>query len=170
MILHTSIAAAHPPTVAKALAELMGGAAMPFPIVPQAWIAIGDDGHGTAIEVLPDGTGYRPGHGDVDPSVTPGPALQPWEVQLGTCTRPTTTQAQHLALTSPLDEAAVHALAQRHGWRSVSCDRGGVFRVTEFWLENRLLIEVATPADVGRYLAFMRSDVCAAMFQGAPVG
>ena len=65
MLFHLSIAAREPRHVANVIAELWGGAALPFPPVMEgSWIAIAGDDRGTAIEVYPDGTVLRETEGD----------------------------------------------------------------------------------------------------------
>jgi len=68
---------------------------------------------------------------------------------------PSPCSATHLALATPLDEAALLALAAREGWIARRCSRGGVFDVVELWLENRFMVELLTPEMQAQYRAFM---------------
>jgi hypothetical protein len=43
------------------------------------------------------------------------------------------------------------ALAKRGGWRPVELSRGS-FRVIEFWIENHVMLELATPEMAQEYL------------------
>ncbi|ABI93329.1 hypothetical protein CEP88_00145 (plasmid) [Roseobacter denitrificans] len=52
-LLHLSIYANDPESVATFLAQLMGGVAMPFPPFPDCWIACAAEDDGIAIEVYP---------------------------------------------------------------------------------------------------------------------
>ena len=55
----------------------------------------------------------------------------------------------------------VERIGAREGWRAKTFGRGmqghkPFFHVIEFWLENRLLIEVATPAMAQEYRNFLK--------------
>lgn len=170
MIHHVSIAARNPRHVAAVLAEVLGGEAFEFPPTPGSFVALAGDDHGTAIEVYPLGTELSPGTGPARPwTPQDGVAPMPYEVQMrgGFPAHPWT--ATHVAVASPLSEAAVHALARREGWRAVTCDRGPAFQVVELWLENRQLIEVLAPSMVARYLAFLTPAAWRAAFGLEPV-
>ena len=65
MIHHVSIPAQDPSHVAKVLSELTGWKSRPFPgPIPGAIVIFAEDGHGTAIEIYPDGTVISPSGGD----------------------------------------------------------------------------------------------------------
>jgi len=56
----------------------------------------------------------------------------------------------------PTDRATVERIGAREGWRTRLFGRGSpgmppVFHVIEFWVENRLMIEVATPDMIDEY-------------------
>ena len=51
--------------------------------------------------------------------------------------------ATHAAISVPLDQSQIELIAQREQWRCVRCSRG-YFDVLEFWLENTVLLELAT--------------------------
>ena len=165
MIAHVSIPAADPWRTALLLSALIDGQAFAFPVVAGAWIAVANDGSGLAIEVYPDGMAHHPGSGAPDPSVVPaGPKTLPWEDQIyadGGQLRPS---AFHLALTTVLEDDAVMELARNAGFRAVACDRAGVFKLTEIWLDNTVLVEVLNSAETERYRAFMNPAGCAEMF------
>lgn len=165
MIAHVSIPARDPRGTALLLARLIDGESFDFPVVPGARIAVANDGSGLAIEVYPDGMAHHPGVGQPDPALPPaGVAPMPWEDQVspeGTQLRPS---AFHLALVSKLGDDAVMELAQQAGIRAVPCDRAGVFRLVELWLDNSLLVEVLNPVEAERYRQFMNPAAAAAMF------
>ncbi len=165
MIAHVSIPAKDPKQTSLLLAALMKGEAFPFPVVPGAWIAIANDGLGTAVEVYPNGMAHHAGEGEPDAAMQPsGPATLPWEDQIypdGEQLRPS---AFHFAMTSPLGEAEVMELGRSAGLRTVRCERGGVFALVEIWLDDTLLVEVLTEGEPGRYAAFMNSEAVARMF------
>ncbi|MDT7541415.1 MAG: hypothetical protein QOE33_1319 [Acidobacteriota bacterium] len=143
MIHHISIAAKDPQRVARVIAELWQTEALPFPPVPGAFIVIADDEHGTAIEVSPLGTELVPGMSDEEEA-------QP---TLNDSASPFT--ATHAALSVPLSAERVKEIAAREGWRTGTFERGGVFDVIEFWVEDRLLLELLSPDMVQRYLDFL---------------
>ncbi|MBL8384456.1 MAG: hypothetical protein JNM90_15355 [Burkholderiales bacterium] len=165
MIAHVSLPARDPRATAQLLAQLIDGETFDFPVVPGAAIAVARDGSGLAIEVYPQDMAHHPGTGTVDPRVTvAGPQAMPWEDQIRPDGAQVRASAFHAAITTALDEDAVLALARAAGLRALGCERGGVFRVIEVWLDNTILIEVLTRPEAARYQAFMNPRGCAAMF------
>lgn len=140
MIFHLSVAAQNPRHAAEVIAELWRGRAFAFPPFPESWIAFAGDDRGSAVEVYPLGRELVPG--DKAVAMRAGPPAS-------------TGTATHLAIATPLSEDEVKAIAAREGWRALVCDRGGLFHVVEFWVENRLLVEVLTPEMQREYLASM---------------
>lgn len=140
MIHHISLAAENPRHAASVIAELWGGKAYPFPLHPGSYIAIAGDKHGTAIEVYPLGTELIPGSED-----------EP--VQF--CDRGIYTEflATHAALSVPASLEQIQQIGDREGWRVLPSNRGS-FEIIEFWLENRLMIELLTPDLVTQYEEF----------------
>lgn len=151
MIHHISVAAKNPQHVAEVLAELWGGRSMPFPPVPGGHIVIVDDGHGTAIEVSPLGTELVPGTGDEEGQAVVNADASPFT-------------ATHAALSVPASEDRIRQVAAREGWRCERFSRGGAFEVVEFWVENRLLIEMLPPSIQQRYLDFLNAQNFAELF------
>lgn len=139
MIHHISISAHEPQRVADVLAEIMRGQAFSFPPHPGSFIVLCDDGHSTAIEVYPLKTVMTPGQGHGAVQFAAAPAV-------------TDFVPTHAAVSVALDEAGIKGIAGREGWKAVTCDRGGQFRVVEFWIENRQLIEFLTPEMARDYL------------------
>jgi hypothetical protein len=152
MIHHVSIPARNPRHVAKVLAELMGGRAYPFPgQVPDSFMAVTGDADGTMIEVYPDTVVLDPGEGpDGQVSARRADAPSRWPF--------------HLLLSVKLDRASVEAIGAREGWRAAYLGRGApgqqpVFHVIEFWVENSLMIEIATPGMLDAYTHTMRFEM-----------
>ena len=143
MIHHVSIPALDPRRVACVLAELWGGTALPFPGLEGAYWAGPGDCAGTMVDVYPADTWIVPGQGDAPSEFERGmPASSP--------------SATHLLIGVSASKQAVLAVAARERWRAVACSRqNGAFDLIELWIENRLLLEVLTPEDEGRYRAFM---------------
>ena len=143
MIHHFSISAHDPCRVASVLAEVMNGQAFPFSPHAGSFIALCDDGHATAIEVYP-----------LETVMMPGPEDQ--EVQCDASSTPVDFVPTHAAVSVSLHEARIKEIANREGWRAVTCDRGGIFQVVEFWVENRVLLELLTPDMARDYLNAMK--------------
>ena len=131
MIHHLSIPAENPEHVATVLAEIIGGKVTPLFAGHGTFAAWSKDEHGTTIEVFPFGHTLRPGEDG-----------QPMQVDNeSTIARYTET---HAAISVELSATDLIAIAERERWQAAEHDRGP-FRVVEFWLENRVLIEFFTP-------------------------
>ncbi len=140
-IAHASLPADQPETVARVLAEILQGEAMPFPPGgPQTWMAWSGDGM-VDIEIAPRGIG-----------LDRGPDGANWRTALASAAR--LTEA-HIAvgIDRPVDE--ILALARRAGWPAEVHDRGGFFSVVEVWVEGAFLIEFLDPEQVANYRRFM---------------
>jgi hypothetical protein len=142
MLHHISIAVDHPLKVAKVLAEIWQGRFFPFPVQPGSYIVLAGDPHGTAIEVLPSEVEIIPGE---------------TEMELLPCALPGYFTPVHAALSVPVDQETLERIGARESWLVRLCDRGP-FQVVEFWLENRLLLELLPPAIAPLYLNFMTID------------
>lgn len=130
MILHASFAVDHPHPAALAVAQLLGGEAFHFPdLGPQAWIAMAGDSHGTLVEFLQRGTEFH---------------YEPGKPVRHLAGKPARASACHILLETPLSEQRVLAIANEHGCRAHRTLHGPL-PVIEFWIEDCLLIEVATP-------------------------
>jgi len=155
MIHHVSIPARDPQRVAEVLAELLGGKCFPFGPLEGAFMAASDDAHGTMIEVYPErATLDIP---DSDDQVVFGENLSP-----------PLTWPFHVLLSVQLEPEQVERIGAREGWRAKTFGRGRqghepFFHVIEFWLENRLMIEVASPGMAQEYLNFLKSAQTAMM-------
>lgn len=145
MIHHFSIAAREPERVAAVLAEILGGRSLNFSPFPGSRIVATGDEHGTAVEVYPLGLELEPGVGD-----------EP--VHGVTQSAPSLLTATHAAISVGLDEEQIKAIARREGWRAVTCPRKTLFSVIEFWVENRVMIELLTPEMARDYLHSMTPD------------
>jgi hypothetical protein len=148
MIHHVSIPARDPEHVAGVLAELMGGKAFPFGPLEGAFMAASGDAHGTMIEVYPEQSTLEiPANDD--------------QVVFGKQTAPRNWPF-HLLLSVPLDEDQIERIGAREGWRARTFGRGmqgqkPFFHVIEFWVENRLMIEVASPDMEQEYKDFLQN-------------
>ena len=144
MIHHVSIPARDPEHVAKVLGELLGGYVGPF-IGPIAgsWVAYADDAYGTGFEIYPERTTLVPGNSD-----------EMGEVEM--CDVPTAF-AFHALVSVKADRATIERIGAREGWRTKHFWRGPtsevrLFELYEFWVENRILLELATEDMVTDYV------------------
>ena len=155
MIHHVSIPAREPERVARVLAELMRGTCSPFGPLDGAFRASSGDEHGTMIEVYPDrATLDIPARDD--------------QVVFGDNASPPETWPFHVLLSVPLEREEIERIGAREGWRAKTFGRGMQgkqpnFHVVEFWLENRLMIEVVSPAMAQEYADYRNSGRAAAM-------
>jgi hypothetical protein len=144
MIHHVSIPAKDPKHVADVLAELMNGRAYPFPgSIADSFMAVSGDAHGTMIEVYPETLALTRGTAD-DEQVKATRAEAP------------SAYAFHVLLSVPIDREAVQRIGDREGWRTKVFGRGApgkppVFHIFEFWIEDRFMLEVATPDMLAAY-------------------
>lgn len=165
MIAHLSIPAENPKETALFFAAIIDGLVFNFPVVPGASVAVARDGSGTAVEVYPSSMAHHPGTGQPDPTLQPeGPMAMPWEDQIYAAPTENRPSSFHLAIETKLSAAEVISRSQSLGWRSLACNRGGVFGVVEVWVDNIYLVEVLVPEEVARYRNFMNITGCAAMF------
>ena len=161
MIHHVSIPAQDPSHVAKVLSELTGWKARPFlGPVPGAVMMLAEDGQGTAIELYPDGTVISPSEGDQQCAFSREPSHQAFPF--------------HFLLSLDVDPADVQRIGDREGWRTLRCWRGPpgqpVFELIEFWIENRVMVEISTPAMLSNYLNVATADAHDAFRAGAKKG
>ena len=141
MILHASVTAAEPRQTAETLAALLGGIALPVGPGEGSWSAVGPDPIGNLIAVLKRGSEF---HRDGDHV----------ETRRGASTH---HSGFHLLIDSPLTEDAVLTLAEERGCQALRA-RHGPFDVIEFWIDDWLLIEVATPELGAAYRRVIQSE------------
>lgn len=135
-IAHASIPADSPQTVAKVLADILQGEALPFPPAgPNGWMAWAGDSS-IDLEIVPRGHVIAFGQ------------EQGWR-QAETVNR---FSEAHLAICINRPEAEIIAIAQAAGWQARHCERGGgIFSLCEVWVENAFMIEFLDPAQTARY-------------------
>ncbi|AVH66601.1 hypothetical protein [Nostoc sp. 'Peltigera membranacea cyanobiont' N6] len=140
MIHHLSISVQNPLHVAEVLAEVLNGQAFPFFPNPGSYMVFPLDEHGTGIEVYPLKTRLMPGEGD----------KQCTFVEDAT---PSGFTATHAAISVSSSQEKIELIGKREGWRVLRCNRDSFFDVIEFWLENKIMIELLTPEMSAQYLA-----------------
>ncbi|MHC5350165.1 hypothetical protein [Metapseudomonas furukawaii] len=156
MILHASIPAANPEQVSAVLAQIIGGQSFVFPPFERSFIALSQEEAGLSLEVYPDDLQLIPDSGGGDVVGVYGNV-------------PASSSAFHLAIATRLDRDAIFRLAEQQGWCCRELRRGGVFSLIEFWVENRLLIELLTPEMSEEYRSKVTPQSWAAMLaNGAP--
>jgi hypothetical protein len=141
MIHHISVAVKNPYHVAQVLAEILKGQAVPFFPNPGSFMVLPFDQHGTAIELYPLGSQLEPGEGDEECVF----------VRTAITSRFTDI---HAAVSVSVSQEEIERIGAREGWRTVRCNRDSFFDVIEFWIENRLMIELLTPEMANQYLKF----------------
>jgi hypothetical protein len=155
MIRHISIPANDPKHVAQVLGELMGGRSYPFPGgVPDSFMAVAGDDHGTMIEVYPPDITLEPNDA---PSRQPG--------------RTPRRGAVHALLSVPLSREEIEAIGNREGWTTRFCGRGApgqtpLFHRVEVWVEDHFMLEVVPQSMVGDYEKVIRFDRIEAFMAG----
>lgn len=144
MIHHLSIPAQNPLHVATTLVELFGGRLSRFGPYKNSYIAWVADEYGTAIEVFPVGTELFPDTGQGQANFKHNPDA-------------TGFITTHAAVSVNRSTEEIIALASREGWRAIELSRGS-FDVIEFWIENRVMLELMTPQMTEAYLRATRLD------------
>lgn len=145
MIHHFSIAAENPQHAATVLAEVLNGKAFPFYPHPGSYMVFPLDEHGTAIEVYPLNTELKPGEGEGQCTFVESPQASRYT-------------ATHAAISVNVSQEKIEEVGQREGWRVLRCNRDSFFDVMEFWLENRIMIELLTPEMADQYLALSKPE------------
>src|SRR3954466_4554902 len=149
MIHHVSIPAREPQRVATVLAELMNGKYFPFGPLEGAYMAASGDEHGTMIEVYPEQATLEVPANDDQVVFGKQAVPQAWPF--------------HALVSVPLSREEVERIGVREGWRAKTFGRGlqgrqPLFHVIEFWIENRLMIEIAPPEMVREYQECLKNS------------
>jgi hypothetical protein len=142
MLHHISVSVSNPLHVAEVLAEVMGGRSAPFPPHPGSYIVMAGDEHGTAIELYPATTQLLPGEME---AVFLETSVSPHYISV------------HAAISVPTTQEHIEQIGKREGWLVRLCDRGP-FQVIEFWVENRLMLEMLPPTLAAIYLEFAKPE------------
>jgi hypothetical protein len=161
MIHHLSISAQNPLRVASVLAEIWNGKVFNFPY-PGSYVVFPFDNYGTGIEVFPLECVLVPACHTEPSKVIQIPNLSGFV-------------ATHAAISVPATQQQLEQIGKREGWQVALCDRGasptenrGVFKVIEFWLENRLMLEFLPPELATQYLRAIQPQIAEQVF-GAPI-
>jgi hypothetical protein len=140
MIHHISISVENPQHVAQVLAEVLHGQAYPFFPHPGSYMVFPLDEYGTGIEVYPLKTQLKPGEGDSSCQFVETASVSGFT-------------ATHAAISVAATQEEIEDIGKREGWRVVRCNRDSFFDVMEFWLENKIMIELLTPEMSAQYVA-----------------
>jgi len=155
MIHHVSLPARDPKSTAETLARILGGEAMPFPVVAGAWMAWSSDGV-TELEILPNTLGGIPnpvaGKEPVMITIEDGSRLNAW----------------HVAISTKVEADEIVRFAREAGWRAEICDRAGYFTLVEIWIDGCTMIEVLDQKMLARYRATFDAAKWKAMLAEAP--
>ena len=71
--------------------------------------------------------------------------------------------ATHAAISIALNQSQIESIAKREQWRCLRCRRG-YFDVIEFWVENAVLLELATPELAQQYTTALAPEKLAEYF------
>ena len=157
MLIHTSLPAKDPELVSRVLCEIAGGKRCEFPY-PGAYYVGFDDDNSTAVEIYPIDTQLEPGSGHAYAELGTTERSREHMVRyIGSKQEPNHI-AGHIALSTPLSLEEIYAIAKREGWRSSYYSRRDAFRLVEFWLENRILVELILEQDLEDALAALKVD------------
>ena len=158
MIHHVSIPASDPQHVAQVLAELFGGYAGPFiGPMPGAWVVYQEDGHGSGIEVYSERTTLVPGDDDAMGGIRMGDVPQ--------------AVAFHALISVKADRSTIERIGAREGWRTRHFWRGPspqmrLFELYEFWVENRIMLELVTEDMLAAYVKVANGAAQRALLDG----
>jgi len=156
MIHHASIPANDPKSAAETLAKIMGGEAMPFPVLAGGWIAWSGDGV-TELEIVPREHGYKrnpvAGEVPIKVDVTTGHAPSGW----------------HVAISTDVPASEIVAIARAAGWPAEICDRAGFFSLVEVWVDDVTSVEVLDPEMLAQYRKTFTAKTWKAVLSEAPV-
>jgi hypothetical protein len=150
MIHHISIPARDPRHVGEVLAELMRGYTGPFigPI-PGAYVAYAEDAHGSGIEIYPENTLLVRDEGAGSIAVQ-----HPQDAPA--------SHAFHALISVPAERSDIERIGKREGWYTRHYWRGppGVklFELYEFWVENRVMLELVTSDMLNPYVAIANGN------------
>lgn len=129
MIFHSSFSAKDPERVARVIAELWKGEALPFLSLGNgSWLAVAPDERCSAMEVYPYDTVLVD---DETNNVAQGYKAPDFI-------------SSHFAIGTELNEDEIFAIGEREGWSTRKMHRKGGFDVIELWCENRVMLEVLT--------------------------
>jgi hypothetical protein len=142
MIYHASIPADDPERVARVIAELWRGTYHPF-IAPGTFIALANDEWGTELEIGARGMELIPAQGEV--GFRRNPDASPFN-------------QVHINMSTVLSYEDVLSIAAREGWMAQVCDRGGFFKLVEFWIENKFMLELMSATESMRYRSIMNAQ------------
>lgn len=139
MIHHFSIPVQDTKNIADVIAKLFNGTITRFGPYKDSYIVWVGDEYGTAIELYPSGTEMIPDEGNGQANFIHNPAHSGFT-------------ATHAAVSIDRTREEIHVFAEELGWRAIELPRGG-FSVIEFWIENKVMIELLTPDMAKDYLA-----------------
>lgn len=152
MLHHISIAVTNPQHVANVLAEIFQGHAIPFPPHPGSYMTLAGDKFGTGIELYPLGT-------ELTPDRLEGQVGFQFEQSSSNYT------PFHAAISVPANLEEIERIGAREGWRVYPCSRDGIFDVVEFWVENRLMLELLTPTMAAQYMECLSPEHLPALIE-----
>lgn len=145
MIAHVSLPADDCQHVARVLAEMLGGGALPFPPGGPSAYNCWSRHNDFQIVVTPRGQ-----------VMVEGPREQLWVSR----EHPSAGRAceSHFAMCVERSAAEIVAIAHAADWHARICNRGGMFDLVEIWVENAYLVEALDPQQLADYRRSMTPE------------
>lgn len=139
MLHYISIPVDNPLHVAKVVSEILHGDILQCREDPDIYTVLTNDKHTSAIELIPSGIEVRPGQAKFEyKRNVNSPQFSP----------------VHVAISVPISFSEIKQIGLREGWHVAMGNRGR-FKLIEFWLENKFLLELMLPSTVPQYVKSM---------------
>lgn len=145
MIHHHSIPVQDTKNVSDVLAGLFGGTITQFGPYPNSYIVWFGDEYGSAIELYPAGTEMYPDTDENQANFKHNPSHSRFS-------------ETHAAISINRSREEIFNVAATHNWKALELPRGG-FNVIEFWIENRVMIELLTLDMTNDYLSAIKKFI-----------
>jgi hypothetical protein len=147
---HFTMPANNPEHVAHVLAELTGGRPVRMPHPEGAWMVVAADSPHTLLEVWPARSRAEVGSSHVAEHDAALPERWP----------------HHAYVSVDLDTDAIVAILEREGWAHDVAWNGAPggpgFELVRLWVENQMVLELASPEQLAQYTEFCAAFAAAA--------
>lgn len=139
MLHRISIPVDNPLHVANVLSEILHGGILQCTEYPDTYTVLTNDEHGSAIELVPSGIEVVPGKEKFEYKHN-FHSFQFFPI--------------HIAVSVPTSRDEIEQIGLREGWHVATGNRGR-FKLIEFWLENKFLLELMLPTTIPKYVKSM---------------
>lgn len=140
MLHRISISVDNPLHVANVISEILHGSVLRGGDYPYTYTVMSNDEYGSAIELVQSGNEVIVGRQD----------KFEYEYNLNH----SNFSPIHLAISVPASRYEIEQIAEREGWH-VAVGNRGRFKLIEFWIENKLLLELIPPETIPQYVKSM---------------